>query len=183
MPAPRGKPTRIEGGTRPWNVAMPKDKGAGPVTLRGQRPETENERAERVVCLRCQLPDCQQESPRCGLREVKRERPPKHRKSRPIPEGFAEAFETMQLTALEKRFGVGSTTIRRWRDELGLPAKKHIVTKTRPIPEDFADVAWDMTLLELAIRYGASKSTVSRWRQKVGVKPAKQSKYTNERRS
>lgn len=119
MSAPRGKVTRFDGGTRPWNIPVPEDAKGPSVKYR----ETAKARRDREACLSCTLPDCAPYSVDCPVCNEKGRALPEGKRKKKLepPEEFLRwAFGPMTNQEWADRFGVSKTTISKWRTEYGL---------------------------------------------------------------
>jgi len=118
MSGPRGKITRFDGGTRPWNVPTPEDQGK---VERVKYTETDQARREREACLSCPLPDCSPYSEGCPVFAPPAADKSKRRGKLEPPEEFLRwAFGPMTNQEWADRLGVSKTTISKWRTEYGL---------------------------------------------------------------
>lgn len=84
--------------------------------------------------------------------------------TRPMPEGFpADAFE-MAVDELKRKYRAGDTAVRRWRNEVGLPASRQV-----QIPDDFVEVAPRHTRRELKRIYGVGSDRLASWLRQTGA--------------
>lgn len=88
------------------------------------------------------------------------------RESYPVPDDFTQ--HAYQLTeALEARYGVGRSTIARWRREVGMPGRTEF--KAKVMPADFVECAPSLTLAEARERFGVAEPVLRRWEAHTGV--------------
>ena len=113
MSGPRGKITRFDGGTRPWNVPTPYDTAEHNVKY----AETAQAKRERELCLNCDLPDCAPYSNGCKVcdREGRSKIRGKRTKLEPPEEFLDWAWGPMTNPEWAAMLGVSKTTISRWR--------------------------------------------------------------------
>lgn len=95
------------------------------------------------------------------------DRPLPKRLALPVPEDFTDhAHQLSEL--LEQRYGVGRSTIARWRRAVGMPGRTEF--KAKVMPENFAAVAPALTLAEARALYGVADELLRRWEATTGVK-------------
>jgi transposase-like protein len=92
-----------------------------------------------------------------------------------MPPDFPAYILAHKVKEARARFGIGSSTLRRWVIEAGLHAEIAARSKTgsppRAVPVDFADHAAHESNEQLRERYRASTALVSRWRKLTGIAP------------
>jgi hypothetical protein len=93
----------------------------------------------------------------------------------PIPADFGAIAPTLHHTALSRHYGVATTTVRRWLDELAIECAPRPGTQAKfPMPTEFAEVAPRLTRRQLGERYLVGPNVIAKWciDAKVEPKPA-----------
>lgn len=91
------------------------------------------------------------------------------RKPKPMPDGFAEAAETMGASALERHFNLTRYDVSRMRKALGCISRRERLRVE--IPDNFAGLATQISTAALADRYGVSRRLIGAWRARLGIAP------------
>ena len=98
------------------------------------------------------------------------------KRNRGIPDNFKEEYMRyvkgeIAVEDLQHKFGIAESTVRRWRNLLGLPRKKANIGE---IPDNFKEeymryIRGDMTMKDLRRKFNIGESTVHRWQTKLGL--------------
>ena len=93
--------------------------------------------------------------------------------ARPVPPEFATFMRAHTLLEAKKHYGIGSTTLARWRVAVGLTntgaSRGRSYVPARPVPDDFAEHAPHESNRTLAVRYRCSRKMVTRWRAQSAI--------------
>lgn len=84
--------------------------------------------------------------------------------SRPMPEGFAEDAFEMTTNELRAKYRCGSTTVQRWRCEVGNPRPDPTIP-----PADLAKIALTMSKRGIAKHYDVGVKRVDIWLAATGI--------------
>ena len=90
-------------------------------------------------------------------------------RAKPMPDEFRRIAATTSNEDLRARFGIGVSTLARWRQAIGVRAPHNCPWK-EPMPASFPEIAPTMTRYVLADHYGVSTDVVKRWCDEAGVK-------------
>ncbi|WCT73950.1 hypothetical protein PQ455_01575 [Sphingomonas naphthae] len=89
--------------------------------------------------------------------------------AKPCPPDIVSVALSHTTLTLQRHYGVGSSTMRRWLKVSGAKTRPRGGNGRRDAPKDFEVVAPGKTIAQLQIIYRCSDSMISRWRKACGI--------------
>ena len=153
-------------GHRPWSNGTSNSESREKALPKSDSPE------QIQKCLQCERPECR------NCQEAYKQKKQKNSRKDTIPDSFrGDAMQGMSLKELAKRYQVGTSTITKWKRELGIngktPLPNSVQCKPRlgdMVPDGFAAaVRGGSTNKQLREQCNVGEHVIRQWKHKCGL--------------